>query len=210
MIEGLPDNARNVNILLKAMNSIMDFLNFTEELPSDFPDLIMPTLDYNLFISDGKIADSFIEKPMKSDKCIDAKTALPDIIVKSSLRQEIVHRLIDMHLDLPIFEKPSTLDSFYDKMRISGHSHDQIMSLFVEALLKFQQMVKNSQLDHNDPKFKLLYLANDYNKVGRGIHKVLKLFDWFDPSNGAVLLKSLQQIKLMLVRLSGYAVRLIE
>ena len=85
-----------------------------------------------------------------------------------------------MHLCLPLFEKISVLDDVYEKLRLSGHSHDFTCKIFVEALLKFGQMVKNSVLNPSDPKFRPLYLANDYDAVNRGIKKYLRKFNWYD------------------------------
>ena len=52
----------------------------------------------------------------------------------------------------------------------------------MESLLKFNHMVKNSLLDPSDPKYKPLYLANDFDRENRGIKKYLRKFNWFDPS----------------------------
>lgn len=49
----LPDDKRNVNLLLEAKNGVMPFLKFTGECPSDFPDHRLPTLDCNIFVSDN-------------------------------------------------------------------------------------------------------------------------------------------------------------
>ena len=101
----LDEDTRNLNILLEAMNSVMSFLKFTGESPADYPDRRLPTLDCSLYVSDGKILHSFFEKSMRADKCLDAKTALSPIVVSSSLRQEIVRRMINMHLDTPLSEQ---------------------------------------------------------------------------------------------------------
>ena len=175
------DDARNVKLLLQAMNSIMDFLTFTGEAPSDFPENRLPTLDGSLFVSKNQILHTFYEKPMRSDRCLNAKTALSEISLRSSLRQEIIRRLINTHLDMPMHEKIAILDSFYTKLRKSGHHHEYIRLLFVEALLKFRQMVTNSKLEPSDPSYKPLYLSNEYDKVNRGILKFLKRYNWYDP-----------------------------
>ena len=63
----------------------------------------------------------------------------------------------------------------------SGHTHEYARMVFVEALLKFDQMTKNSMLDPSDPKFRPIYLSNEYEKEKRGIIKFLKRFSWHDP-----------------------------
>ena len=87
-----------------------------------------------------------------------------------------------MHLDLHFDEKIGVLDNFYDKMAYSGHDHDFIRSIFVEGLLKFTHMVKISNFDPTDPRFKPLYMPNNYNEVGRAISKFLRKFNWYDPT----------------------------
>ena len=46
---------------------------------------------------------------MRTGKCLDATSALPEITVKSSLRQEVIRRLINLHPDLPQNEKIEVL-----------------------------------------------------------------------------------------------------
>ena len=121
----------------------MCFLKFTGEAPSDYVDNRLPTLDCSIFVSNGKFLHGFYEKPMRTSKCIDADSALPEITLRSSLRQEIIRRMINLHFDLPLEEKLEILDNFYLKMVKSGHSQDFARTIFVEALLKFNFMVKN-------------------------------------------------------------------
>ena len=67
------------------------------------------------YVSNGKIMHGFFEKPMRTDKCLDANTALSHNVIMSALRQEIIRRLLNMHLETPISEKIFTLDLFYEK-----------------------------------------------------------------------------------------------
>ena len=114
---------------------------------------------------------------MRADRCLDAKTALSESTLRSSLSQDIIRRLTNMDLELPISEKIETLDKFYDKMRNSGHPHAFIRTIFMESLLKFNLMVKNSLLDPSNPKYRPLYLANDFDRENRGIKKFLRKFN---------------------------------
>ena len=88
--KNLPDDKRNIEILLEAKNSVMPFLKFTGECPSDFSDHRLPTLDCNIFVYENSYLFSFYEKPMRTDKSLDAKTALPEKSIVASLRQEII------------------------------------------------------------------------------------------------------------------------
>ena len=123
LADNIPDDARTVALLVQAMNSIMPFLSFTGEAQSDFSDNRLPTLDCSIFANDDAFLFSFYEKPMRSDTSLDAMTALPASTIRSSLRQEIVRRLTNMHLSISSSEKIKVLDIFYDKLSKSGHNH---------------------------------------------------------------------------------------
>ena len=105
LTNGIPEDSRIMNIVLDAMNSVMPFLTFTGETLSDFTNKRLPTLDCEIFVVEGQIFHSFYEKSMRSGKSLDSRTALPEITVRASLRQEIIRRLINMHLDLSVNEK---------------------------------------------------------------------------------------------------------
>ena len=90
-----------------------------------------------------------------------------------------------MHPSLELNEKIQTLDVFYDKLIASGHLHVDVRLLFVEALLKFNLLVKNSLLPPDHPSYKPLYLSNDFDKTNRGIAKFLQRYNWHDPEASA-------------------------
>ena len=186
LIENAPDDYRNVCLMVQAMNSLMPFLSFTGEAPSDFENGRLPTLDCDLFVQDNLFKFSFFEKPMRSSKSLDANSALPANTIKSSLRQEIVRRLTNIHPSIEFSEKLSILDAFYDKLIMSGHKHNDIRLLFIEALLKFNQLVRNSELPPEHPSFRPLYLSNNFDKDRRGISKFLSRYNWHNPDASTV------------------------
>ena len=120
---------------------------------------------------------------MRSDKSLDANTALPQNIIKSSLRQEVVRRLLNIHPDVGQLEVFEILNKFYDKLRFSGHQHSAIALLFIEGLLKFNSLVKRSQLPISDKSYRPLYMSNSYDKVNRGIKRYLSKYKWFSPDD---------------------------
>ena len=81
-------------------------------------------------------------------------------------------------------EKVDILDRFYLKVRKSGHSHQFAREIFVEALVKFKCMVRNSSLPAKHPNYAPLYLSNDYDEVNRKINKFLWQFNWYVPGSG--------------------------
>ena len=72
---------------------------------------------------------------MRVDKSLDAKNALSASLIRSSLRQEVVRRMTNMHQNIDLTEKVKVLDEFYVKLANSGHSHGEIRQICIEGLL---------------------------------------------------------------------------
>ena len=122
-----PDAARSTRLLLEAKNSVMPFLNFTCESTEDFGDKRLPTLDSTIFIKDGMFQHSFYEKPMRTDRSLFSTTALPQKTIHSSLREEFMRRLFNVHHLIPQGELNSILDSFCLRLLKSGHDKPKII-----------------------------------------------------------------------------------
>ena len=125
----------------------MPFLNLISEYSHDFIDGRLPTLDCSIFIK--TFMHTFFEKPTRSEKSLDAKSALPESAMQSSLRQEVIR--IAIHPDVQFSELKEILDRFAVKLYNSSHSPNRIKLIFVEALLKFKEMKQLDQLDPLDP-----------------------------------------------------------
>ena len=93
------------------MYDIMPFLNLTSEYSHDFIDGRLPTLDCSIFIKNQTFMHTFFEKLTRSEKSLDAKSALPESAMQSSLRQEVIRRLIAIHPDVQFSELKEALGS---------------------------------------------------------------------------------------------------
>ena len=58
------------------MNSIMNFLNFTQEVGEDFEDNKLPSLDTTIWVEENRILFKFFSKPMATNLVVQAKSAL--------------------------------------------------------------------------------------------------------------------------------------
>merc|ERR1712106_665507 len=108
-------------ILLKSMNEILPFLKFTREVPGDFPDNKLPTLDLKIFIQDGRIEYQFFEKEMSDNVVIQAQSALSESVKVASLTEHVIRRLKHTSQSLPHSLRMETLEKFSQKMVNSGH-----------------------------------------------------------------------------------------
>ena len=59
----MSDQSRTTIELVKAMNSLVEFLRFTGEDYTMFPSERLPTLDTEIWFENGKFYHSFYEKP---------------------------------------------------------------------------------------------------------------------------------------------------
>ena len=100
--EGINDNIRHAKIVEDAMNSIYRNIQFVREIPEDFDDKKLPTLDFKMWLDDAtsenterddskkNIKYTFFEKPMASPFSVMEKSALPDNSKTATLAQELV------------------------------------------------------------------------------------------------------------------------
>ena len=99
--KGETDSRRTATVLVDIMNSVFCNIQFEAEIQDDFQDYKLPTLDFRLWIDQGKDQDgeykdkvmySFFEKEMASPYCIVEKSAMPESTKISSLGQDLVRK----------------------------------------------------------------------------------------------------------------------
>ena len=70
------------------MNSVLGFLTFTMESPSDFQDGKLPILDIKIWITGMQIWYEFYQKPMSNNVILQEKSALSENVIVSSLTED--------------------------------------------------------------------------------------------------------------------------
>ena len=113
--KGESDEHRTTVEITKAMSSMIDFLNFTGEDGSMFPDGRLPTLDTAIWLENGTVKYSYYEKPTVGNQVLRRDTALPTASIRSSLLQEAVRRLINTSADVGRDETDKILSRFAQK-----------------------------------------------------------------------------------------------
>ena len=84
---------RTTEEIVKAMCSLVPFLEFTGESADMFDHKRLPTLDVDLWWEGGKINHSFYEKPQVPNRVLLKGTALPESTIRASLVQEVARRI---------------------------------------------------------------------------------------------------------------------
>ena len=84
----------------KSMDSIWKFVSFTTEGSKDYCDMKLLTLDFNAWIADDWTINYInYTKPMANNVVLHKDTALSRNCVFSSLRQDLVRRLLTTRLE---------------------------------------------------------------------------------------------------------------
>ena len=152
---------RTSRLILESMNSVLDFLTFTEESPSDFEDNKLPTLDIKIWIARGKIWYQFFQKPMSNNVVIQERSALSDQVKVSSLQEEVVRRLKHTNSDLPNQDRIDVLEDLSQRMVNSGHKPFFIKRVLVTGISKYERKLQQSKLDPDDKNFKHLHQPSE-------------------------------------------------
>ena len=87
-MSGSSSTRRTADEMVKSMSSIISpMLSFTTEIGEDFPEGKLPTLDWKIWISEGRIWYKFFEKPMSANMVIQAKSALSTQVKVAALTE---------------------------------------------------------------------------------------------------------------------------
>ena len=81
------------DVILNSMNETLTFLKFTKEVPEDFEDKKLPTLDLKIWLRDGRLWYQFFEKIMSNNVVIQEKSALSESVKIASLTEHVTRRL---------------------------------------------------------------------------------------------------------------------
>ena len=196
--EGLSEEARTARELLKAMNSIFTNIQFTSEIPEDFPDKRLPTLDFSCWIETDddmkrnsskveeqegensaeparrKVLYSFFEKTMNSPFCILERSALPENTKISSLSQEVVRRMLNTSEMVRQEERNAILETFITKLRVSGYRQEQTKRIVEAGLKGYEGKLEKARKSGED-----IHRSSKSTENLRYSKKLLEKSNWF-------------------------------
>ena len=121
------NNKRMARICLEAANSINKDLEFTMEIPEDFENGRIPTLDTDWWqIGDYQINHGYFEKAMRTPYVIMKKSAIGDNSRYNILSNELVRRLGNMSKEGTSHdEKEEVIENFTKQCKTSGYSRHE-------------------------------------------------------------------------------------
>ena len=182
-MDGKSPRRRTPEHMVKAMGSLLGFLESTMEIGEQFPDNKLPTLDTKIWIQAGRrVLFEFFEKTMSANVVIQAESALSEQIKVSSLTQEVVRRLKHTSLTLPHSRRMETLERFSQKMANSGHSNNFMKRILLSGISKFVKLVRASNLGKEEKGYKPLHQASG-RSLQRFRKKMMARQEWFKEKN---------------------------
>ena len=143
--ENTTDTAKTASVIKAMMNDITKCLKFTTETHEDFSTGTLPTLDSQLWMSEGRVMYKFYEKPMANKKVISRRSAMGENSKQASLSQEVVRRMKNTLEDICQEEKNSILNEFVVKLISSEYSVDQARRIIIAGLRGYERLLKKQQ-----------------------------------------------------------------
>ena len=177
---GISDLKRTTDEMVKAMSSLVDFLQFEGENQEMFEDLKLPTLDTAIWVDGLSVKYQFYEKPMCPNRVLQRDSALSTDCMRASLSQEVVRRLLHCSTSLPVRIVQRFLSDFARKMINSNHSIASTKITLVHGTTRYLEMLRRSKLDVSDPKYKPLHFDKQYMRYERRLKKFLARSNWYD------------------------------
>ena len=128
-------------ILLKTMNGIEDYLNFTAEVGGEYEGGWLPTLDMEVRVNDqNAIVYRQYEKPISSKRTVQKTSAMGENTKQQILSQDMIRRLRNTSESLGAGAKIAAVDQYTQKLINSGYSREQVARIIVNGIKGYEGM----------------------------------------------------------------------
>ena len=161
---------------------MLDFLRFTTESEEEFEEEYLPTLDFQTkVLENGRISFKHFYKPMINNLVLEKGTALNQNTIFSSLRQDLVRRLLNTSRDENLTVRIGVIENFTQLLINSKHSF--IKPIILQALTKYSYIVYRDRLPPKHKKYQHLYRTRTYEDETRKILKYIDFCTWYKDEN---------------------------
>ena len=148
-IAGESTTKRMAREIKKVMDSIYPNLSFEMETAEDFRNERLPTLDFSMWLDQCEngmqsIKYTFYEKEINTKFCIMEKSAVAEKSKISSLTQEVIRRMVNTCGDMEQGERNAILESFIEKLKVSGYKKAQIKEIITCGLKGYQTKIERA------------------------------------------------------------------
>jgi hypothetical protein len=144
--ENEPDNVRMAKRCLRAMNSVNADLRFTTAAPEDFKKKRLTTLDFMIWMVEGKLYHSYYEKEMKTQYTVMQRSAMSEHQKMAILSNELVRRLSNIHKDVLKEETEGVIEQYISQLKNSGFSRKQAKEIIVCGMVGWRKKLDRREL----------------------------------------------------------------
>ena len=172
--EGENRDQRMVRICLPVCNSINRDLEFTAETASDFKDMRLPTLDFSLWLENGKVNHSYFQKPMKTQFVLMRESAMSQQQKIQILANDIVRRLSNVNVgEVPKEDISMIMEIAIRELKTSGHKRKEVSEIVCSGMTGWMRKLKRRREEGEmyRPAYKTL--------AGRCKKKLLENTNWY-------------------------------
>ena len=163
--------------LLKCLNGVSEYLNFTAEDFQDFEDNWLPTLDFKIKLKEGELFFDFFEKTMKSPWVTPADSATSENNKINWCSNDLVRRLLRVEEALMDDSKVEEVTNNYDnKLIYSGYSLRLRRIIIEGGLASYQHRVSVMKEKGGNP-----YREGQETEVERTEKNLLSKACWYKP-----------------------------
>ena len=171
----LSPTERTKRVVQASMQGLTKCLSFTVETCEDFPNGWLPTLDFQIRITESNVIEySFFEKPTSPNRCLQADTALNQNSLMRSLSNEVGRRLDSFSETVALRERVAALDKFSQKLLNSGHSVGTVRKILVNGITGYQRKVSRCKAAGTP-----IHRSSNQSAASRRTKKLLAKTNWF-------------------------------
>ena len=177
------DNVRCWREWRKMVNSILDFIQVTEDCPGANQDSMVPILDLKCRMEEVKeegglqyrrIMWRFYEKPMNTKYCIMERSAMSQKVKITTMVQEVIRRCRNHHEAVPEEEVKEVLSKYCLKMKRSGYHEGTRRMVILAGLKGFERMKREDATG-----VRKMYRKQEEGKERRWAARLKDKADWF-------------------------------
>ena len=144
-------DVRTAREIKKIANSISQFIQWEEAVPSNSINGKLPILDLQCWPSNSTtIMYEFYRKPMANTQIMLYNSAMPEQIKRKTSSQEVIRILRNCHPNLPWQHKAIHLNQFAQRLRTSGYP-EKMRAEIIQSGLKGYNKMREQELNGGRP-----------------------------------------------------------
>ena len=133
--QGESTNQRMARVCRPAMDSVNSDLKFTTESQEDFENERLPTLDFEMWLTQDGVKHSYYQKPMKTPLVLMERSGISHKQKFQILTNELNRRLSNIMQDkIPVSEIKTKIEQYIIELKSSGYNISQAREIICSGI----------------------------------------------------------------------------